>query len=81
MSSTWFDYDNDGFDDLYAVNMWEAAGKRVTAQKQFMPLVSDAVRTAYRRDSAGNSLLHHDRATGKFNDVTDASSTRVGGWN
>jgi Flp pilus assembly protein TadD/peroxiredoxin len=81
MSSTWFDYDNDGLDDLYAVNMWEAAGKRVTAQKQFMPLVSDAVRTAYRRDSAGNSLLHHDRATGKFNDVTDASSTRVGGWN
>ena len=81
MSSTWFDYDNDGFDDLYAVNMWEAAGKRVTAQKQFMPTVTNEVRSAYRRDAGGNSLLHHDRHTGKFEDVTDDSSTRVGGWN
>jgi Flp pilus assembly protein TadD len=81
MSSTWFDYDNDGFDDLYAVNMWEAAGKRVTTQKQFMPTVTNEVRSAYRRDAGGNSLLHHDRRSGKFNDVTDDSSTRVGGWN
>jgi Flp pilus assembly protein TadD/peroxiredoxin len=81
MSSTWFDYDNDGFDDLYAVNMWEAAGKRVTTQKQFMPAVTDAVRGAYRRDAGGNSLLHHDRHSGKFEDVTDDSCTRVGGWN
>jgi Flp pilus assembly protein TadD/peroxiredoxin len=81
MSSTWFDYDNDGFDDLYAVNMWEAAGKRVTTQKQFMPAVTNEVRAAYRRDAGGNSLLHHDRRSGKFNDVTDDSYTRVGGWN
>jgi Flp pilus assembly protein TadD/peroxiredoxin len=81
MSSTWFDYDNDGFDDLYAVNMWEAAGKRVTTQKQFMPAVTNEVRAAYRRDAGGNSLLHHNRRSGKFDDVTDASFTRVGGWN
>jgi Flp pilus assembly protein TadD len=81
MSSTWFDYDNDGFDDLYAVNMWEAAGKRVTTQKQFMPTVSDEVRKAYRRDADGNSLLHHDRRSGRFEDVTDKSCSRVGGWN
>jgi Flp pilus assembly protein TadD/peroxiredoxin len=81
MSSTWFDYDNDGIDDLYAVNMWEAAGKRVTTQKQFMPAVSDEVRNAYRRDAGGNSLLHRDRHSSKFEDVTDKSFTRVGGWN
>jgi Flp pilus assembly protein TadD len=81
MSSTWFDYDNDGFDDVYAVNMWEAAGKRVTAQKEFMPAVPEEIRDAYRRDARGNSLLHHELGTGKFKDVTDRSSTRAGGWN
>lgn len=81
MSSTWFDYDNDGLDDLYAVNMWEAAGNRVTRQKEFMPGIPDEIRRAYVRDAAGNSLLHHDKATGTFEDVTDKSSTRVGGWN
>jgi Flp pilus assembly protein TadD/peroxiredoxin len=81
MSSTWFDYDNDGIDDLYAVNMWEAAGKRVTKQNEFMPMVSEKVREAYRRDAGGNSLLHGDRGTGRFEDVTDQSFTRVGGWN
>jgi tetratricopeptide (TPR) repeat protein len=81
MSSTWFDYDNDGWDDLYAVNMWEAAGKRVTTQAAFMPTVPEEVRKAYGRDAGGNSLLRHDRTTGKFMDVTDKSSTRVGGWN
>jgi Flp pilus assembly protein TadD len=81
MSSTWFDYDNDGLDDLYAVNMWEAAGNRVTTQKEFMPGIPDEIRKAYIRDAAGNSLLHHDKATGVFEDVTDKSSTRVGGWN
>jgi Flp pilus assembly protein TadD len=81
MSSTWFDYDNDGLDDLYAVNMWEAAGNRVTTQKEFMPGIPDEIRRAYIRDAAGNSLLHHDKATGTFEDVNDKSSTRVGGWN
>ena len=81
MSSTWFDYDNDGRDDLYAVNMWEAAGKRVTMQPEFMPGVAEEVRRAYVRDAAGNSLLHQERSTGRFKDVTDQSSTRVGGWN
>ncbi len=81
MSSTWFDYDNDGWDDLYSVNMWEAAGKRVTSQPHFMPGVAEPIRAIYRRDAGGNSLLHHDGASGRFTDVTDDSGTRVGGWN
>jgi Flp pilus assembly protein TadD/peroxiredoxin len=81
MSSTWFDYDNDGFEDLYSVNMWEAAGKRVTSQPQFMPGVDQHIREIYRRDAGGNSLLHHNGASATFTDVTDNSGTRVGGWN
>ncbi len=79
MSSTWFDYDNDGHDDLYAVNMWEAAGKRVTAQKQFMPGVAEEIRKVYRQDARGNTLLHAEGA--KFRDVSDDTGTRVSGWN
>ena len=81
MSSTWFDYDNDGRDDLYAVNMWEAAGKRVTSQKEFMPTVAEEIRQVYRQDARGNTLLHRDGAACGFRDVSDDSATRVGGWN
>jgi Flp pilus assembly protein TadD len=81
MSATWLDYDNDGFDDLYVVNMWEAAGKRVTMQEQFMPFAPQEVRRVYARDALGNVLLHNDGEKGSFHEVTDESGTRVGGWN
>jgi Flp pilus assembly protein TadD/peroxiredoxin len=81
MSMTWLDYDNDGFDDLYIVNMWEVAGKRVTAQAEFMPSAPEAVRRIYRQDGMGNTLLHNEGAKGMFRDVTDESGTQVGGWN
>src|SRR5204862_6304085 len=32
MSVCWFDYDNDGRQDLYVADMWSAAGKRVNTQ-------------------------------------------------
>ena len=81
MSATWLDYDNDGFDDLYVVNMWEAAGRRVTSQEQFMPKVSEDVRRVYYQDAIGNSMLHNEGNRGVFRDVTDESGTRLGGWN
>ena len=81
MSMTWFDYDNDGFEDLYVVNMWEAAGRRVTAQPEFMPSVPEQIRRVYWQDGMGNSLLHNEGASGKFRDVTEDSGTRFGGWN
>ncbi len=31
MSVCWFDYDNDGADDLYVADMWTAAGERISA--------------------------------------------------
>ena len=35
MSVCWFDYDNDGAEDLYVANMWTAAGERITMQDVF----------------------------------------------
>jgi Flp pilus assembly protein TadD/peroxiredoxin len=81
MSMTWLDYDNDGFDDLYVVNMWEAAGRRVTSQPEFMPSAPDEVRRIYGQDAMGNTLLHNSGANGTFSDVTVEAGTRVGGWN
>jgi Flp pilus assembly protein TadD/peroxiredoxin len=81
MSMTWFDYDNDGFDDIYAVNMWEVAGRRVTKQPEFMPSVPEQVRQVYWQDGMGNTLLHNEGGTGKFRDVSEQAGTRVGGWN
>ena len=35
MSVCWFDYDNDGAEDLYVANMWTAAGMRISTQDVF----------------------------------------------
>ena len=35
MSACWFDFDNDGNQDIYVANMWSAAGMRVSEQKSF----------------------------------------------
>lgn len=80
MSVCWFDYDNDGFDDLYIANMWSAAGKRVSTQQPFLPTASDTVRQTYRKHANGNSLFHNTSGSGVFRDATDESGTRIGRW-
>ena len=35
MSVCWFDYDNDGCEDLYVADMWTAAGERISTQETF----------------------------------------------
>jgi hypothetical protein len=34
MSVCWFDYDNDGAEDLYVANMWTAAGERISTGRR-----------------------------------------------
>ena len=80
MSVCWFDYDNDGFDDLYIANMWSAAGKRVSVQQLFLPTASESVRRTYRKHANGNSLFRNTSNSGVFRDVTDESGTRIGRW-
>ena len=44
MSASWFDFDNDGKQDIYVANMWSAAGQRVSEQKQFRANEREEVR-------------------------------------
>jgi Flp pilus assembly protein TadD/peroxiredoxin len=81
MSATWFDYDNDGYEDIYSVNMWEAAGRRVTKQPQFLSNTPENIREVFFLDASGNSMLHNDGQGGKFRNVTREAGAQAGGWN
>ena len=76
MSAAFLDYDNDGRLDIYAGNMWTAAGQRVTAAPGFMPDAPPEMREIYRRHARGNSLFRN-RGDGTFEDVTLAAARRV----
>ena len=46
MSTSWADYDRDGWMDVFIANMWSSAGNRITFQEQFQ---TDATPEAKRR--------------------------------
>jgi tetratricopeptide (TPR) repeat protein/peroxiredoxin len=78
MSDCWFDYDNDGAEDLYVANMWTAAGKRISAQPNFQKDAPEPVRALYRQHAGGNSLLHnHGKA---FEERSAPAGVEVGRW-
>lgn len=79
MSSCWFDYDNDGNQDLYVCDMWEPAGRRVSMQQAFMPKAPESVRALYRRHAKGNSLFHN-QGNGSFADRSAAAGVEKAGW-
>ncbi len=79
MSVCWFDYDNDGAEDLYVGNMWSAAGERITIQRGFQKDASTPIQTLYRKHAMGNSLFR-DGADFSFGDVTDQAQVRIGRW-
>lgn len=78
MSVCWFDYDNDGKDDLYVANMWTAAGERISMQKIFQETAPASIRALYQQHAMGNSLL---RNNGKnFQDTTETAGVALGRW-
>lgn len=79
MSVCWFDYDNDGAQDLYVADMWTAAGLRVSAQNVFQNDANETIRSLYRKHAMGNSLLRN-ADQGAFEDQSDSAGVRMGRW-
>jgi tetratricopeptide (TPR) repeat protein/peroxiredoxin len=82
MSVCWFDYDNDGADDLYIANMWTAAGERITMTDEFKKNSPTDVRRLYHKHAMGNSLFHNSVVSdaGAFDDRTDPAGVGIGRW-
>jgi tetratricopeptide (TPR) repeat protein len=79
MSVSWFDYNNDGRQDLYVTDMYSAAGSRVTAQDVFLPGVDSKIREAYRKHAGGNSLFRNDGSHALTNASAEAQ-VALGRW-
>ena len=83
MSVCWFDYDNDGTEDLYVADMWSAAGERISSQEIFKKDAPQEVRTLYRKHAMGNSLFRNAGLTTSgsgFEDRTSSAGVGMGRW-
>jgi tetratricopeptide (TPR) repeat protein len=79
MSCCWCDFDNDGRQDVYVPSMWEAAGQRVSGQKQFHAATPERIRGLYRRHARGNAL-YRNRGDGTFENVGQHAGVEMGRW-
>lgn len=79
MSCCWCDFDNDGRQDVYVPSMWEAAGQRVSEQKQFHAAAPERIRELYRRHARGNAL-YRNQGNGTFENVGRQAGVEMGRW-
>ena len=79
MSCAWCDYDNDGHQDVYVPSMWEAAGQRVSGQKQFHEMAPQNIRELYQRHARGNAL-YRNSGDGTFQNVGHQANVEMGRW-
>ncbi|MGA2536010.1 MAG: FG-GAP-like repeat-containing protein [Terracidiphilus sp.] len=79
MSCAWCDYDNDGHQDVYVPSMWEAAGQRVSEQKQFHEKAPQNIRELYQRHARGNAL-YRNQGNGKFENAGHQAGVEMGRW-
>ena len=84
MSVCWFDYNNDGAEDLYVADMWSAAGTRVSTQDIFQEDAPEEVRALYRKHAIGNSLFRNAGRFGNkdrtFQDMSAFAGVEMGRW-
>jgi tetratricopeptide (TPR) repeat protein len=79
MSVCWFDYDNDGAEDLYVADMWTAAGERISMQPIFKKDAPQETRVLYHKHAMGNSLFRNSSAP-TFEDTTRRAGVGIGRW-
>ncbi|MGA7525541.1 MAG: FG-GAP-like repeat-containing protein [Acidobacteriaceae bacterium] len=79
MSCAWSDFDNSGHQSVYVASMWEAAGQRVSEQKQFHEAAPEKIRALYQRHARGNAL-YRNRGDGSFENVGHAAGVEMGRW-
>ena len=79
MSCCWADFDNDGRQDIYVPSMWEAAGQRVSGQKQFHKNAPQRIRELYERHARGNAL-YRNRGDGTFENLGKHAAVEMGRW-
>ena len=79
MSCCWCDFDNDGHQDVYVPSMWEAAGQRVSSQKQFHEKAPQNIRELYQRHARGNAL-YRNQGDGTFQNIGRQAGVEMGRW-
>ena len=79
MGCSWSDFDNDGLQDVYVPSMWEAAGQRVSEQKQFHSEAPQSIRKLYQRHAKGNAL-YRNLGSGEFENIGHQSGVEMGRW-
>ncbi|MFZ0663831.1 MAG: FG-GAP-like repeat-containing protein [Acidobacteriaceae bacterium] len=79
MGCSWADYDNDGNQDVYVPSMWEAAGQRISEQKQFHEEAPEKIRELYQRHARGNAL-YRNQGDGTFLNVGHKAGVEMGRW-
>ena len=79
MSACWFDFDNDGNQDIYVGDMWSSAGMRVSGHASFHRKEPENIRSLYRQHASGNSL-YQNQGDGKFQNVSQRAGVDMGRW-